>query len=328
MASPQQPRPILIIDAMNLFVRSFAAYPQMTSNGEQFGGCIGFLKTLRRLASEQQPSAIYIAWEGGGSARRRGLFSEYKMGRRPEKLNRFYGDDIPDTNENRKHQLVSLLAMLKCAPVCQIYVSDCEGDDVIAYLCRGPFKDVPKVIASSDKDMYQLLDENTKAYSLHKKTYVSSAEVLTEFRVTANNFAIAKALCGDASDNIPGVKGIGFKTLVQKFPFLGTEDTVILQDMFDYCHSHFDESVIYKRVLESQEDVKRNWKLVFLDGGMLSATQATKVDHVIDTFAPKVDKMGLIKLLIKEGINDFDTGDFFYAFNGIEGLEYKTGDNK
>ncbi len=319
-------RPVLIVDALNLFVRSYSAYPTMSSGGYQMGGCIGFLKTLRRIVMEQQPSAIYIAWEGGGSQRRRSIYPEYKMNRKPSKLNRFYEDDIPDSQDNEKYQIVELLSMLKCVPACQIYVSDCEGDDVVAYLCRGPMRNVPKVIASSDKDLYQLLDANTTIYSLHKKTYVTQPDVLIEFRVRAQNFAVAKALCGDPGDNVPGIKGLGFKTVAKLYPFLGTEQEILLQDVIDYAAAHAEDSIVHKRVVDQQDDLRRNWKLVFLDGSMLSATQVASVDHLLGTFHPRIDKMGLVKRLGKEGIGDFDVEGFFYAFNCIDGLEYKTGD--
>ncbi len=320
------PRPVLIVDAMNLFVRSYSAYPTMSAHGYQMGGAIGFLKTLRRLVLEQQPSAIYVAWEGGGSQRRRSIYPDYKMNRKPSKLNRFYDDDIPDTQDNEKHQVIALLSMLKCVPVCQIYVSDCEGDDVVAYLCRGLMRNVSKVIASSDKDLYQLLDAETKIYSLHKKTYVTEPDVLVEFRVRAQNFALAKALCGDPSDNVPGIKGLGFKTVAKMYPFLGTEQDILLQEVLDYAAAHQDDSIVHRRVTEQQDDVKRNWRLVFLDGSMLSATQQSSVDHLVSTFKPRVDRMGLVKQLVKEGIGDFDVESFFYAFNCIDGLEYKTSD--
>ena len=316
-------RPILIIDGMNAFVRSYAAYPSMSSNGYQMGGCIGFLKTLRKLVNEISPSSVYVVWEGGGSQRRRSLYADYKMNRRPEKLNRFYEDDIPDTEDNKKYQLISLLGMLKSTPVCQLYVSDCEGDDVIAYLSRQKFLNVPKIIASSDKDMYQLLDENTKIYNFHKKTFVDASNVLNDYKVQPKNFALAKALCGDPSDNIPGVKGLGFKTATKVLPFLAHEGDIILEDVFSYCHAHLSESTILKRIVENQEDVKRNWKLVYLDGSMLSQNQISKVDYMISTFVPKVDRMKLIKELIREGINDFDVEGFFYAFVGIENLRNK-----
>lgn len=314
-------RPVLLIDGMNLFVRSWAAFPQMSANGYQVGGCVGFLKTLQRLVRELSPSSVYVAWEGGGSQRRRKLFPEYKLNKRPEKLNRFYGDDIPDTEKNKKHQLLTLLGMLKQTPVCQVYVDNCEGDDIIAFLCKGPFRNSEKIIASSDKDMLQLLDDKTKIYSTHRKKIVTSEDVLKEFRVHSNNFAIAKALCGDSSDNIPGVKGLGFKTVSAKFPFLAKEESVILQDVLNYAASHSSESVIYKRVHSESSAVQRNWELVYLDGSMLSGDQTSKLQNVVDTFEPKANRIELIKSLIKEGINDFDVDRFFYDLSSIQGLK-------
>jgi DNA polymerase-1 len=267
---------------------------------------------------------VYIAWEGGGSQRRRSLYSEYKMNRKPERLNRFYGDDIPESNENEKKQLVTLLAMLKCLPVCQLYVADCEGDDVVAYLCCRTFRDANKVVASSDKDMYQLLNDRTRIYNFHKRTYVLKDDVFETFRVTASNFAIAKALCGDKGDNVPGVKGIGFKTVSKLYPFLGTDTNIILQDVFDYAAAHVDESKLHQRVLDNQEDVRRNWKLVYLDGGMISATQAGSIDHVVSAFEPSMNRYKLLKMIVNEGIGDFDIEGLCYAFGCIEGIQNRT----
>lgn len=296
----------------------------MSSHGYQMGGCIGFLKTLKRIVYEVQPSAVYICWEGGGSSRRRALLADYKLNRAPGKLNRFYEDDIPDTEENRKHQVLALVAMLKCAPVCELYASDCEGDDLVAYLCRGPFRNHDKVIVSSDKDLYQLLDEKTKLYSLHKKTFVTPASVMEEFRVQAKHFALAKALCGDPGDNVPGIKGVGFRTVSRIFPFLGLQNDILLQDLLDFAHAHEDESRLYKRIIENQEDVKRNWRLVYLDGSMVSAPQQIAINKRVADFVPRSNRVKLVKFLVQEGINDFDVEDFFYSFNGIVGVQQVT----
>jgi len=313
-------RPILIIDAMNLFVRSFCAFPSMSANGYQMGGTVGFLKTLARINEMVKPRHVYIAWEGGGSTKRRAIYHEYKQNRKPEKLNRFYEDDIPESDENRKHQVNVLLKLLKHVPVCQIYVSDCEGDDVIAYLVRTRFKGVNKIIVSSDKDMYQLLDDTTtKVYSLHKKTFVDASDVLKEYKVLASNFALAKSLCGDPSDNIPGVKGLGYKSLIAKFPFIGLEHDIILAQLFDFCEANKKESIHYRRILESKDDVIRNWRLVYLSSNTLSGDQGKKVDSIIDEHVLKSEKMQFMKILAHEGLNDFDPTWFFYSMVGIDG---------
>jgi 5'-3' exonuclease len=278
---------------------------------------------------EIQPRVVYVVWESGGSPRRRNIYKEYKLGRSPMKLNRYYEDDIPDNDENKKHQIVALLEMLKHVPVCQLYVPDCEGDDVIAYLVTGAFNGDEKVIVSSDKDMYQLLDASTRVYNLHRKVFVTADDVFKEFRIRSQNFALAKALCGDPSDNIPGIKGLGFKTLVKRLPFVGLEQDILLNEVKDYCTAHEEESTIYKRIVECWTDVERNWHLVYLNANSLSASQAQKVKHAIDTFKPCADKIGMMRELIKEGVNDFDVQRFFYSFNGIDGLGYRTdGDNE
>lgn len=289
----------------------------MNSHGEQFGGAIGFLRTLRKLLIEIQPNSVYVAWEGGGSTKRRGLYSEYKMNRRPEKLNRFYDDDIPDSDENKVKQMVHLLKYLKCLPVCQLYAPDCEGDDVIAYMTKGPLNGKKIVIASSDKDMYQLIDDKVSVYSFHKKRQIKPSDVFEEFRVTSKNFALAKTLCGDPNDNIPGVKGLGYKTLSKKIPLLGSPHDILLQDIFDYCSAHVDESPIYKRVLDAMDDVKRNWRLIYLDAASLSPTQILRIDNALNTFHPSTDRMGLIQLIIKDGITDFDVIDYVSAFSCV-----------
>jgi len=316
----QDSRPVFIVDGYNMFLRSYSAFPQMSSHGYQMGGCIGFLKSLQRLCREYQPSGVYITWEGGGSQRRRKIYPDYKADRKPAKLNRFYADDIPDTDENKQHQLISLLNMLKNTPVCQVYVSDCEGDDIVAFLCRGPLRDKNRIIVSADKDMYQLLDEKTKIYSLYKKRFITDVELFEEFRIKSHNFALAKCLCGDDSDNIPGVKGLGFKSVAKKFPMLGSEDTIILQDLINYAHTQ--KGVLFKRVVEEVDVVNRNWQLIHLDGSMLSGDQMKRVEHVVDTFKPTVNKMGLIKLLLKEGISDFDYEGFYYDLSCVDGLRF------
>lgn len=312
-------RPILLVDALNVFIRSWAAYPTMSVHGYQMGGTVGFMKTLARLCSEIKPQKVIICWEGGGSTKRRKLYSEYKMNRKTEKLNRFYDDDIPESEENKQYQIKALLQLLKYAPVFQLYVSGGEGDDVIAYLCRGRYKGINKIIASSDKDMYQLLDdETTRIYNLHKKVYITTDDVYQEFKILASNFALAKALCGDTSDNIPGVKGLGFKSLTRRLPIVGLEHHLTLDKIFDYCEAHHKESIHYRRILEGKDDIKRNWRLVFLDDHTLSNDQANRIDHVLDTFKPAVQKMELMRILAREGINDFDATWFFYALSCID----------
>lgn len=289
------------------------------------GGTVGFLKKLKYLTDEFQPSAIYVAWESGGSTKRRALYKDYKRGRRPVKMNRFYEDDIPDSDENKVHQTQALVELLKSSPVCQLYAPDCEADDVVAWLCRGKFKQDEKIIVSSDKDMYQLLDERTRQYSLHEKKVITMEDVYSEYHVMPWNFALAKTLCGDVSDNIPGVKGVGFKTAVKCVPMLATHQDLLLQDVIDYCQSHSNEMSVIKRITESIPQLKMNWRLVHLDSSCLTQRQTSIVEHAIKSFVPKASKTSMIKTLIREGIQTFDVDSYLYTFTCLEGFNLTGG---
>lgn len=311
-------RPCLIVDLSNVFFRAYCSYPQMSSHGYSVGGVVGFLKKLQFLVEVFCPSCVFVVWESGGSPRRRSIYSDYKKGRKPANLNRFYGDDIPDTEENRAHQMSVLLELLMHVPVCQLYVKDCEADDVIAYLCKTHLKTNRKVIVSDDKDMHQLLDETTDQYCLNKKRIVTFKDVYDEFRVFPWNFALAKSICGDRSDNIDGVKGVGYKTVVKAVPLLSTHDDVLLSDILDYCNSHSVVSNATKRISESFDIVKRNWKLVSLSSSSLSPHQSSKIDALMTSFTPSVDRVSLVKIFVREGISSFDVDSFVYALNCLK----------
>lgn len=281
------------------------------------GGTVGFLKTLRYLTLDNQPSRIYCAWEGGGSTKRRAIFPEYKLGSRPERLNRFYGDDIPDSEENKHHQKLTLLKSLKHLPVCQLYTPDCEADDVIAYLCVGPLRDQEKIIVSMDKDMYQLLDDKTKVFNLTKKVFVTADDVFRDYRIMPRNFGLAKALSGDPSDNIDGIKGMGFKTAFKRFPMLNLDRDVILQEIIDYAAAHVGEAKVYQQVVDEQSKLRRNWKLVQLNGGMVSSDGQRRIDDTMTRYVPKIDRMALIKIMIDEGLGALDVMDLCSSFTSV-----------
>ncbi len=306
--------PIVLIDALNLFSRHYVRNPAMSIHGHQAGGIVGFLNALGILIQELHPSAVYVVWEGGGSLRRKAIFPGYKQNRKPPKLNRYYEDDIPDSNENRVHQIRFLVDALKHTAVCQIFVDNCEADDVIGYLCRNSLKESKKIIASSDRDYFQLLDENTMMYSWSSKKFLGPDEVVKEFNISPENFVLAKAICGDPSDNIPGIKGIGFKTLAKRFDL--SKDCVSIQDILEICkNSHSKSHKIYSQIYENIDVIKRNWKLMYLDVNNLAALQIRRIDSIVESFKPTKNKMQLMKMLHDEGLTTFNVQELFSSFS-------------
>jgi DNA polymerase-1 len=276
------------------------------------GGTVGFIKSLRRVIEDFRPDGVVVVWESGGSARRRSIHSEYKMNRKPEKLNRFYEDDIPDTDENRIHQIGVLTKLLAFTPICQVYVPDCEGDDVVAYLARRKFKTDEKTVLSCDRDFYQLLDDpSIIIYNSKRKNYILSKDVLGEYHVSAKNFALAKAICGDPGDNVDGVPGVGFKTLAKKIPSFSLETELRLDEVISYCQSRRQENKFYNKIVENEDLIRRNWKLVSLDATILTSDQIAKINHIVDNFNPRSDKIKFMQMVIDDGIKDLHIDDVF-----------------
>lgn len=293
-------KPILLIDSANIFIRNFCANSFLNLKGVPAGGIIGFLNSIKRLISLTKPKRIICIWEGEkGSIRKRKIFPEYKKNRKPSRLNRFYEDDIPINNEeNRKWQNLQLINFLKNLPVQQICIDGTEADDIIGYLVKYKFKNEDKIILSSDKDFYQLLDEKTKIYCPAKKNFVDKEKVIEKFDIHPNNFCLARTFIGDVSDNINGIRGCGEKTMAKTFSFLKEEERKTTHDIFDVCEENKNsKKKIYKKILENKDIIARNWKLMHLDTNQLNQQQIKKLNYIIDNFEPKSNKLGFMKVL-------------------------------
>lgn len=304
---------VLFIDCYNNFLRTFSAFPSMTIHGQQSGGIVGFLKTIQGVCNDVKPTVIYAVWEGGGSRRRRNLYPDYKMQRRPQRLNRFYDfGDIPDTVENQQWQVLMLTKILSHLPIRQIYVEDIEADDAIAYLARYKHANDRKIFLSSDRDYYQLLDKKSLVYRPGRKKFVSYKDVLEEFGISVTNFALAKSVAGDDSDNIPGINGVGFKTLAKRIPILALDEDVTIDALLEAASEHSDKYAVLKRICESESLIRRNWQLVYLDMSMMAASQIKSIDTLSEAINhPR--KIDLMRLLMKEGITEINVDNLLMS---------------
>ncbi len=309
---------ILLVDLLNVFLRSYICSPAMDLEGELIGGTIGFIKSLAKLTKDLFPSKIYIIWESGGSAKRKEIYPEYKENRKPiQHTNRFYGEDIiPNSEENKKYQLGLLARLLKNLPVYQIYTPSCEGDDSIGYLCRNTFKNDKKIIVSSDKDFYQLLNDKTRIYNIATKSLVEYKDVVEKYQIKPENFAIAKSINGDTSDNIPGVDRVGYKTLAKRFDFVNKNITVddIITESREKIENTKKPLSIYKNIVDSEALIKRNMRLIHLNDGMLSFDQVKQINHIINNYKIKWKRMSFINMYKEfklDGLEPDKTADIF-----------------
>jgi len=306
---------VLIVDGYNLFIRHYAAHPAMSSNGEQIGGFVGFFYSVVNLIEKFKPSEVIVVWEGGGSHKKRSIDSNYKKGSRPQRLNRYY-EDIPDTMRNRDYQIKLIVKMFSFTPIKQIYVSDCEADDAIGFICRYLRKEDLKLILSSDHDFYQLIDEKTRIWSPTLKKLVQTKDVIERYGIHPNNFCLAKAVVGDNSDNIKGVKGVGFKSLSNNYEKFTDETDYSMESFFEdtLMKTHQSKKKLFNNILVNETLIKRNWRLAYLDVQNLSHVQVEKLKYKIENSDLSFDKISATRLLLEQGINNLHIDRGFINF--------------
>ena len=289
---------VLIVDGLNAFIRSYSVDQSLTIDGEKCGGTVGFLNCLKSWINKLNPDSVFICWDGAnGSIRRRSIFKEYKQNRKPF-LSRGKTDD---DSKNKLWQLQTLVETLKFFPICQIYIDNCEADDVIYYLVN-KLKDSKKIIVSSDKDFYQLVDDNTTIYTLSKKIVLNKKAIKDDTGVWPVNFALYRSFIGDKSDNIEGVKGIGPKRVAKLFPFITEDKKYEMSDITNFINEN-QESKSYVRFNDEISKLERNFNLIKLDYNFLSLSQISQIDNTISTFKPKLSILDIRKKLIKAKIS-------------------------
>lgn len=322
---PKKNRPYLFIDGQNCFIRHYLVNGTVSNKSELIGGVVGFLRFLNYAINTFAPAKVFVIWEtGGGSARRRSIYKGYKENR--GKIKEFkklkagtatMRDQLVRDGETKIKQLSQLYKLLNYTPVCQVFVSGTEADDVLAYLVTQHFRtdDADKIIISNDKDFYQLLEDDTvMIYDHSKRAIIDADKIYEKYNIAARNFLMARSLVGDISDNLGGVAGVGLKTVVKRFPQVSDRSIdVNTGNILAECDKQIAAKAkqkVFKQVKESEALIRRNWKLMCLSSSMLSAKEIAKIEYIIENHEPKMNKVGLIKEVISSGMAiafDFDS---------------------
>ena len=314
---------IMIIDAQNQFIRAYIVDPSLSTNGAPIGGLKGFMKIMNKLCREIQPDAVAVVWDGeGGSKKRKSMNKEYKAGRKPPRLNR-YDDNLTEEQkkENRIWQPVRAIEYINNTPIMQFYVPHVEADDVISYISNlSLYQEWNKVIVSSDKDFIQLLGSDTLLYRPTQKEVLNKNRVIEKFKIHPNNFALARSLVGDKSDNLKGVQGIGLPTVAKRFPFLVEEKEYFVDDLLDAARDKAEKSnlKIYSKILESEDMVRLNYKIMQLGAPQISVQSKKKIQNTCENHVPDFNKTGLLKLMIKDNLGQVSLNDLYQTFHRMK----------
>ena len=274
---------VLLIDGMNLFIRVFSAIPTTNEDGVHVGGIVGFLRSLAFNINMIRPTRIIVVFDGkGGSNRRRKIFPQYKMGRKMSyRLNRANNYLTRDEEQQMMiRQLNRVVEYLECLPVSIMNMENIEADDVIGYLSKHIYKNNKTTIVSTDKDFLQLVDKTTTIYSPTKKKMYDEEEVFEEYGIHPKNFLLFRMFDGDKSDGIPGVNGIGMKTLVKLFPFMKTREKYELDDI--YRSAETQKNPLCEKVLQSKDLLDMNKRLMDLEDGIITGQTKLKVKEIVE----------------------------------------------
>ena len=215
-----QHRSFIMIDGNSLMHRAFHALPPLSNADGVFTNAVfGFLNMMLKVVEEENPEYLAVAFDLHGPTFRHLDYSQYKAGRKP-------------TAPELAPQFGLIRDCLTAMGVRQITCPSFEADDILGTLSRRCEEaGIPALIVTGDRDSMQLVSDTTNVlYTKRGVTEVvryTPEQVRLDFGVSPAQITDLKGLMGDASDNIPGVPGIGEKTAVKLLSQYGTlEETL------------------------------------------------------------------------------------------------------
>jgi len=284
---------IMLIDGNSIVNRAFYAMPPLTNSaGQHTNAVYGFMTMLLRVLDEEKPTHIMVAFDAGKDTFRHESFAEYKGGR--EK-----------TPAELSEQFPLLKELLQAFGVAQFELEGYEADDIIGTVSRmAESEGKEAVVVSGDKDLLQLASDRVTVLLTRKG--VSEVERFTpdavkeKYGLTPGQIIDLKGLMGDASDNIPGVPGVGEKTALKLLAEYGTVENLL------------ERSAELKGKL--RENIEANRDKALLSKQLATIYREVPLPHAWndfrwngyepDTLAPVLRKLGfrsLMERLLPEG---------------------------
>ena len=297
---------VLLIDGLNLFFRNFAMMKMVNQDGAHVGGLGGFLRSLNYLVNQLQPTSVYVVFDGAGSSiNRKNLLPEYKSGRNLVRITNWdVFDSLEEEHDSKVNQTVRLIHYLKCLPVKTVSMNKVEADDIIAYLSDIlSTKHGSKVfIVSNDQDFIQLVNNKITVYRPAEKEFYTKEMIKSNYGVLAENFILYKTLLGDNSDKVEGIKGLGKKGVTKKFPEL-LERPLSFDDLMGIAESKLKEHVIYARVLQDEERLRNNYKIMDLGKPLVDEVEKQYLEEFSEELPPALNTKAFMLLYNEDGLN-------------------------
>ncbi|MBN1823703.1 MAG: DNA polymerase I [Endomicrobiales bacterium] len=242
---------IYLIDGNAYIHRAYHALPPLTtSKGEMVNAVYGFIRMLMKIVKSEKPEYIAVCFDHPSPTFRHREYGPYKANRKK------IDDDL-------KNQIPIVRRAVEALNVPSIDKEGYEADDVIATLARGAEKDgADVVVVSGDKDVLQLVDDKIRVWNETKDIWYDASGVEKKYGLSPERLVDMFALMGDASDNVPGLKGVGEKTAVKLVGEYGSVENLIkkaahlegkLKNSIEENHSIL---AVSKRLVTLCDDVK------------------------------------------------------------------------
>lgn len=239
---------LVIIDGNSLVNRAFYALPLLTNqDGEYSNAVYGFVNILVKCVTEIQPQYICVAFDHSRHTFRTDMYAQYKGTRK----------EMPPELRSQMPLLKTLLNFMNIS----IYeVPNIEADDIIGTVAK--HSGVENIILSGDRDVLQLIDENTQVWLTKKGITdvekIDLSNIKETFGITAKQIIDLKALMGDSSDNIPGVAGVGSVTATNLLKDYGSLDNI-------YAHIDDFNGKLKEKLVNGKESAYLSYKLATIN---------------------------------------------------------------
>ena len=300
---------ILLFDGLNTFIRVFSAVPALNDDGDHIGGVTGFLRSIASVIKRFKPTRCIIIFDGkGGSQRRRKLFPDYKGN---------------DEHASMRRQYTRLAQYLDCLPVTLMAIDRVEADDIIAYIAHEVFtKDNEKVeIVSTDRDFLQLVNHRISVWSPIKKIYYTPEVMEEEFGFIPKNYLLYRTFIGDPSDNIPGVKGVGLKTILKHFPDFATQPYTIDRIVKESIDKQQEQpkAKMFEKISSAESQLYLNDKLMQLKDTDMSGNIKLNVIDRLNTNINESNILEFKKMFMRDKMYSVikDVDSFLAAFASL-----------
>lgn len=367
----EKPFNTLLVDGSNIMEVAFNADKTISSNGKITGPIFQFLLQIKLLLAKANFRYVYVFWDGDDSGYYRFLVNEqYKMNR---DKNYVIDDGLSDymkeynatikrmqnyifnkkkkekTDEQKKDKEIFFEQreiIMNCLE--ELFVRQClcekvEADDLIAYYVNHKKPNERIVIMSNDRDLTQLIADDVIIYIQQKKKFINKKNHTEEMGYYYENVLLKKMICGDSSDSIKGIKGVGEITLLKNFPEM-KERKVTLDEVIERARKVNEDRLKEKKkplqwaknIVEGVTDGAQgdkiyeiNKKIIDLKNPLMTDEAKELMDSMMYT---PLDPEGrsydnLYKILCDAGVDDLTNpsrfGNFFVEYSYLIDKEKK-----